>query len=190
MKIGYAVLAASIVLSTLPGAAQTAFRAALGGRSVGHFLRGFSAAIERRVDPNQEGDADRPAGAHHGGAWRDVRDRNWRQYFEPEDRPDPERPVPLKQAIREAASPPRLDVSSRFQRFTRGSAPGSRAARLARQVGTESARRVHRLMARPMTSIASRSSGRLRSTAVSPAWIASSARSNSSRPMWPTRGVM
>ena len=52
MKIGYAVLAASLILSALPGAAPDRFHAALGGAGVGHFLRGFSAEIERVVDPN------------------------------------------------------------------------------------------------------------------------------------------
>ena len=47
--------------------------ASLGGASVGHFLRGFSAEIERVVDPNQEGHAGRAAGALYGGAGRDVR---------------------------------------------------------------------------------------------------------------------
>ena len=42
----------------------------------------------------------------------------------------------------------------------------------------------------PMTWSASMSSGRMRSTAFSPSRIASSARSNSSKPIWPTRGLI
>ena len=97
MKIGYAVLAASLILAALPGAAQTASPQALRGASVGHFLRGFSAEFERVVDSNQEGDAGRAAGAFYGGARRDFRDRDRRQSVQPEDRPDLERPLPLKQ---------------------------------------------------------------------------------------------
>ena len=137
MKTGYAVLTASLILSAASRRRSDRFPAALAGASVGHFLRGFSAEFERGVDSNQEGDADRPAGAYYGGAWRDVRDRNRWQCIQPEDRPDPERPLPLKQKIREAACAAVRTLIRDFKKLTRGSTAEWRVARRAREVGSD-----------------------------------------------------